>query len=74
MDALFGAEGLGLLNAFFVFHLLHDAIAGGIQMTQEQLFPCFLVFLSHRRGALGENDVVHKGMGGNNSDCRHYSH
>jgi hypothetical protein len=32
--ALFGAEGFGLLHAFVVFHLLHDAIAGGIQMTQ----------------------------------------
>ncbi|MEJ6828297.1 MAG: hypothetical protein QNK79_09245 [Synechococcus sp. ArSW.bin.68] len=63
-----------MLNAFFVFHLLHYTIAGGIQMTQEQLFPCFLVFLSHRRGALGENDVVHHScMGGNSSDssdCR----
>jgi hypothetical protein len=29
----FGAEGFGLLNTFVVFHLLHDAIAGGIQMT-----------------------------------------
>ena len=71
--ALLGAEGFGLLNAFFVFHLLHDAIAGGIQMTQEQLFPSFLVFLSHGRGALAENDVVHKGMGGNNSDCSNCS-
>jgi hypothetical protein len=32
--ALFGAEGFGLLHTFVVFHLLHDAIAGGIQMTQ----------------------------------------
>ena len=72
--ALLGAESFCLLNAIFVFHLLHDAIAGGIQMTQEQLFPSFLVFFSHGRGALAENDLVHHAcMGGNNSDCSHCS-
>ena len=67
--ALFGAEGFGLLHAFVVFHLLHDAIAGGIQMAQEQLFVSFLVFLSHGRGAFAENDVVHHACTGwKNSD------
>ena len=43
-------------------------------MGQEQLFSSFLVFLSHGRGALAENDLVHHAcMSGNNSDCSHCS-